>query len=210
MTTIPSLPLSRRLLLTGASALALAGCGSLLSAPPAPKLYVLKPPLAAATPGPKVAWALSIQPPDANASLDTDRITILRPPASLDYYADAAWPDRLPILVQGALLQAFEESGRIEAVAPDSDGAHADYVLSTSLIDFEARYDQPDGIPVAVVRIGARLVRAVNREIASRFEAHEEEPAGQNSVDAAVQALDAALARALAKIVDWALTAPKP
>lgn len=209
MTTTPSLPISRRMLLSGASALALAGCGSLLSAPPAPKLYVLKPPLAPATPGAKVAWALSIQTPDAGAGLDSDRIAIMRPPASLDYYADAAWPDHLPALVQVALLQAFEASGRIEAVAPDSDGAHADYVLSTDLDDFEARYDQPDGIPVAVVRIGARLVHALNRDIVSHFEAHEEEPAGQNSVDAAVQALDTALSRALAKIVDWALAAKR-
>jgi cholesterol transport system auxiliary component len=142
--------------------------------------------------------------------LDSQRIAITRPPVGLDYYADAEWPDRLPALVQSTLLLAFEASGRIEAVALDSDGARADYILSTDLRDFEARYDQPDGVPVAVVRIGARLVSAVKRDIASGFEAHEEEPAGQNSVEAAVQALDTALARALAKIVDWALAAPKP
>ena len=155
-------------------------------------------------------WALSVALPDASAGLDSPRIAILRPPASMDFYADAAWPDRLPALVQSALLQAFENCGRIDAVAPDSDGTHADYILSTDLRDFEARYDQADGAPVAVVRIGARLVRAVKRDIASHFEAHEEEPAGQNSVEAAVQAFDTALARALAKIVDWALETPKP
>ena len=96
------------------------------------------------------------------------------------------------------------------SMAPDSDGTHADYILSTDLRDFEARYDQPDGVPVAVVRIGARLVGAVKRNIASRFEAAEEVPASQNSVDAAVAALDEALTRALAKIVAWALDMPKP
>ena len=155
-------------------------------------------------------WALSIAQPDASAGLDSQRIAILHPPASMDYYADAEWPDRLPVLVQSTLLQAFEDSGRIEAVALDSDGARADYILSTDLRDFEARYDQPDGVPVAVVRIGAKLVRAVKRDIAARFEASEEAPASQNSVDAAVAALDEALARALAKIVAWALEAPKP
>jgi len=210
MTTTPSLLISRRLLLTGVSGLALTGCGGLIGPPEAPKLYVLKPVLSPPAPGPNVAWALSIALPDASAGLDSQRIAITRPPVGLDYYADAEWPDRLPALVQGTLLTAFEASGRIEAVAPDSDGARADYILSTHLDDFEARYDQPDGIPVAVVRIGAKLVRAVKRDITSRFEAHEEEPASQNSVDAAVQALDAALARALAKIVDWALAAPKP
>ena len=197
------------MLLAGVSGLALAGCGSLVGPPDAPRLYVLKPALPNAAPGTKVDWSLSIAVPDASAGLDSQRIAILRPPASLDYYADAAWPDRLPALVQSALLQAFEHCGRIDAVAPDSDGTHADYILATDLRDFEARYDQPDGVPVAVVRIGARLVRAVKRDVASRFEAAEEVPASLNSVDAAVAALDEALARALAKIVAWALDIPK-
>ena len=209
MTTTPSLLISRRLLLTGVSGLALAGCGGLIGPPEAPRLYILNP-VPQPVPGATVDWALSIGLPDASAGLDSQRIAILHPPASMDYYADAEWPDRLPALVQSTLLQAFETSGRIEAVAPDNDGARADYILSTDLRDFEARYDQPDGVPVAVVRIGAKLVRAVKRDIAARFEASEEAPASQNSVDAAVAALDEALARALAKIVAWALEAPKP
>ena len=210
MTTTPSLLISRRLLLTGVSGLTLAGCGGLIGPPDAPRLYVLKPVLPPPAAGAKVDWALSIALPDASAGLDTQRIAILHPPANMDYYADASWPDRLPVLVQSTLLRAFEDSGRIEGVALDSDGTRADYILSTDLRDFEARYDQPDGVPVAVVRIGAKLVRAVKRDIAGRFEASEEAPASQNSVDAAVAALDEALARALAKIVAWALEASKP
>ena len=210
MTTTPSFSLSRRLLLAGVSGLALAGCGDLIGPTEAPRLYVLKPALPKAAQGAKADWALSIALPDATAGLDSQRIAILRPPAGMDYFADAAWPDRLSVLVQNALLQAFEDCGRIDAVAPDSDGTHADYILATDLRDFEARYDQPDGVPVAVVRIGTRLVGAVKRKIAGRFEAAEEVPATQNSVDAAVAALDEALARALVKIVAWALDMPKP
>jgi cholesterol transport system auxiliary component len=210
MTTTPSFSLSRRLLLAGVSGLALAGCGDLIGPTEAPRLYVLKPALPRASQGAKADWALSIALPDATAGLDSQRIAILRPPAGMDYFADAAWPDRLSVLVQNALLQAFEDCGRIDAVAPDSDGTHADYILATDLRDFEARYDQPDGVPVAVVRIGARLVGAVKRNIAGRFEAAEEVPATQNSVEAAVAALDEALARALVKIVAWALDMPKP
>ena len=210
MTTTPSFSLSRRLLLAGVSGLALAGCGDLIGPTEAPRLYVLKPALPKAAQGAKVDWALSIALPDATAGLDSQRIAIMRPPAGMDYFADVAWPDRLSVLVQNALLQAFEDCGRIDAVAPDSDGTHADYILASDLRDFEARYDQPDGVPVAVVRIGARLVGAVKRNIAGRFEAAEEVPAAQNSVEAAVAALDEALARALVKIVAWALDTPKP
>jgi cholesterol transport system auxiliary component len=200
--------LSRRLLLAGASGLVLTGCSSLIGPSRAPRLYVLRPALPPSVHGPKVNWALSIPVPDASAALDTDRIAIWRPPASLDYYADAAWPDHLPALVQSALLQAFEDSGRIKAVARDSDGAHADYILVTDLRDFEARYDKPDGVPVAVVRIGAKLVGALKRDIVAQFDAAEELSASENSVAAAVAALDEALARALTKIVAWTLAAP--
>ena len=210
MTTTPSFSLSRRLLLAGVSGLALAGCGDLIGPPEALQLYVLKPAVPKASQGAKADWALSIALPDATAGLDSQRIAIMRPPASMDYYANAAWPDRLSVLVQNALLQAFEDCGRIDAVAPDSDGTHADYILATDLRDFEARYDQPDGVPVAVVRIGARLVGAVKRNIAGRFDAAEEVPATQNSIEAAVAALDEALARALVKIVAWAMDMPKP
>jgi cholesterol transport system auxiliary component len=208
--TTSAMRLSRRLLLAGAG-LALAGCSAsdLLGAPAEPKLYVLRT-HPAAIPGPSVSWALSILTPDAAAGLDSDRIAIFRPPATLDYYASAAWPDQLPALVQSAILQAFEASGRIGKVAPDSDGAHADYVLATDLRDFEARYDQPDGVPTAVVRIQARLLNAVTRNVVDNFDASEEVPAAQNAVDAAVEALDEALNRALAQIVGWALSAPSP
>ncbi len=208
----PSSPLlSRRLLLAGASSLALSGCSAsdLLGSAAEPKLYVLRIHPAAA-PGPKVQWALSVLRPDAAAGLDTDRIAISRPPTRLDYYADAAWPANLPTLVQSAILQAFEASGRLDKVAPDSDAAHADYDLATDLRSFGARYDQPNGAPTAVVRIQARLLNAVTRDVVDNIDASAEVPAAQNSIDAAVEALDHALGRALAQIVAWALSAPPP
>jgi cholesterol transport system auxiliary component len=210
MTITSPFSLNRRLVLAGASAIVLASCSDILGPPDAPKLFVLKSGTAAAATGPKVSWALSIQLPDASAALDTQRIAIMRPPASLDYYADAAWSDHLPALVQTALLEAFESSGCIAAVARDSDAARADYILVADLRDFEARYDQPDGAPTAVVHIGAKMVSALKRDIAARFDAAEEVPATQNSVDAAVAALDEALSRAVAKVVTWALSLPAP
>jgi len=209
MTTMHLTLISRRLLLAGVPGLALAGCSGLLGPSEAPKLYVLKPKLAVAGADAKVPWALSIASPDANAGLDSERIAIVRPPARLDYYADAAWSDRLPALLQDVLLEAFEASGRIDAVSRDTNGAHADYILAVDVRDFEARYDQPDGAPVAVVRLDVKLLSALKRDIVARFDAAEEVPATQNSVDAAVEALDAALTNALTKIVAWALDPPR-
>ncbi len=203
-----TIPLNRRALLAGASGLLATGCADLVGPPPSSKLYLLKPALPQALAGAKVNWALSIQLPDTSAGLDSERIVIQRPPAGMDFYAGSAWPDRLPVLVQGALLEAFEAGGRIAAVARDSDAAHADYYLATDLRDFEARYDEPDGVPTAVVRIGARMIVARTRDIAGYTEASREVRASQNSVEAAVEALAAALSEVLGEIVPWALGMP--
>jgi cholesterol transport system auxiliary component len=203
-----TISLNRRALLAGASGLLAAGCADLVGPPPPSKLYLLKPALPHALPGAKVNWSLSIQLPDTSAGLDSERIVIRRPPAGMDFYADAAWPDRLPVLVQGVLLEAFESGGRIGAVARDSDAAHADYYLATDLRDFEARYDEPDGVPTAVVRIGARMIVARTRDIAGYTESSREARASQNSVEAAIEALATALSGVLGEIVPWALDMP--
>jgi cholesterol transport system auxiliary component len=201
-------PLNRRALLAGASGLLAAGCAGLVGPPPPSRLYLLKPALPRALPGAKVAWSLSIQLPDASAGLDSDRVVIRRPPVGMDFYADSAWPDRLPVLVQGALLEAFEAGGRIDAVARDSDAVRADYYLATDLRDFEARYDEADGVPAAVVRIGARMIAARTRDIAGYTESSREVRAARNSVEAAVEALVAAFSGVLDEIVPWALGMP--
>jgi cholesterol transport system auxiliary component len=205
-----SFALDRRALFAGASGLVITGCSNLVGPPPASKLYVLQPVLPRDLPGAKVNWALSIQMPEASGGLDSDRIAILMPPSGMDYYADAAWADHLPILVQSAMLEAFESSGRIDAVARDSDVARADYVLSTDLRDFEARLDQAQGAPLAVVRIGARLVKARSREIAGYTSAYREVRASVNSVEAVVEVLNTAFGGVLADVVTWALDRPKP
>jgi cholesterol transport system auxiliary component len=200
----------RHLLAAGASVFALTGCEGLIGPPEAPHLYLLKPPARSPVPGPSVAWQLAIAMPAAAENLDSDRIALIQSDATFDYYAGAAWPDRLPRLVQDALVEAFENSGRIISVARDTEGLRADYRLQTDLRDFETRYDQPDGIPTAVVRIHAKLVAAAARSIATDITAEKEVRAEENSVAAAVRAMDTAFAAALAQIVDWALAMPMP
>jgi cholesterol transport system auxiliary component len=202
--------LTRRVLFAGASGLILAGCADVVGPPAAPKLYTLNPPLSGPLAGPKVGWALSIQTPDASAGLDSERIAITRPPSGLDYYADAAWADHLPALVGSALLEAFERSGRIGAVARDSDAARADYVLSTDLRDFSCRYDAGEGAPLAVVRLGARVVDAKSRKIAGSAVFAKEVRASANSVPAGVAALSEAYGGVLAELVPWVLDRGMP
>jgi cholesterol transport system auxiliary component len=202
---------SRRGVLAGGAALVLTGCSDLIGPTSAPQqFYLLRPTGGGPTAGPKVSWQLSVITPGATDRLDSARISLVQPDSSTDYYANSSWTDHLPNLVQDALVVAFENSGRIDAVAADSEGFHADYILQTELRDFAARYDQPDGIPTAVVRIQAKIAPALGREIIANLNVVHEVQATANSVPAAVQALDAAFGAVLSDIVNWALAVPLP
>ena len=201
----------RRLFLIAASSFALSACGNLLGPPAdAPQMYALRPDPPPPQPSGKVVWALSIAKPEAADNLDSTRIAIARGGSQFDYYANAVWPDHLTGLVQTALLAGFEASGRIDAVSREDDTLHADYTLSTDLRDFEARYTSQDGPPTIAVSIVAHMVEAHSRKIVSSLSVSLNEPASANSVEAAVQAFDAALGKAVAQITQWALALPAP
>lgn len=199
---------SRRILLVGGASLALSACSGIIGPQGDSKIYVLKPDVAKSA-GPAVSWRLAISHPDAPQNLDTNRISISRTATTMDYYADAVWTDRLTDVVEQWLVTAFENSGRISSVAAESVGSHADYDLDVFISDFEARYDTPDGAPVAVVRIHAKLLAKQRQNILDDYETAHEAMASANSIDAAVLAFDQAFAAALGDIVDWTLkTAP--
>ena len=202
----------RRLFLIGASALTLSACGGNilgLGPPEGGPIYPMRPSFPAGS-GEKVGWALAILRPDVAPGLDSDRIALTQPDGTMDFYAKVSYPDRLPPMVQQALLDGFEASGRIDAVAPEQAALHADYNLVVEVKDFAAHYSQPDGIPGVTVSITAKLTTAHGRAIVSSFTTTQTGTASLNSAAAAAQALQQALAAAVTAIVNWALTAPMP
>ncbi|MBV8977188.1 MAG: membrane integrity-associated transporter subunit PqiC [Alphaproteobacteria bacterium] len=199
---------NRRAVLLGGSAFVLAACGDLIGPASTPQqLYSLKPQGAAPMPGPKADFSLAVQASTASQHLDSLRIALAQSDGRVDYYADAAWTDRLHVLVQSALVEAFESSGRIAAVAAEGEGFQADYILDADIRDFEARYALPDGIPAVRVRIVAKLAPIRGRAIVAELNSVHDVPASENSVAAVVRAFDAALGQALSDIVPWALSA---
>jgi len=202
----------RRLVLLSASALALAGCGGLGLGPTDVNdtIYMLQPALAAAPGGQPATWALAVDIPDALDSIDSRRIALVRTDSTLDYYANSVWPDRLPVLVQTALVAAFEASGRIPSVARTQDALHADYELGTELRDCTAHYSQPDAAPTVSVTIVAQMSTAHGRKIVSSFTAKQDAAASQNSTSAVVAAFNTAIGAAVAQVVGWAVALPPP
>jgi cholesterol transport system auxiliary component len=202
---------SRRFFLAGASALSLSACSGMIGPPEGGTIYTLRPAFAPAPAGgEKVNWSLALMRPDVPGGLDNDHIALIQPDGTMDYYAKATWPDRLPPLVQQALLDGFEASGRIDAVAFEQDALHADYNLFIQVHDCEARYARADGIPQAVVKIGAKLTTAHGRRIIASFATSQAQPASINSAGATAQALTLALSAAVHAIVGWALNAAPP
>jgi len=153
---------------------------------------------------------LAIAAPDAVASLDTPRIALTRTPTTMDYFANAAWTDRVPLLLQRQLIQAFDASGRIVSVDRDTSGLEADYLLQTEIREFEARYDTPDGPPQIVIAIQAKLARMPQREIANNINVTQQLAASANNLDSIVAAFNQAVGAAIGQIVTGTLAMPSP
>ena len=200
----------RALLASSASAFVLSACSNIIGPPGSAPLYLLDPHNPPAKSGPPVHWQLTVVLPLASDSLDTMRIMLVQPNGQMDYYANANWQDRLPFLVQGSLVEAFEESGRMPAVGRDTEGLKSDYLLVTDIRDFQARYDVADAAPIAVVRVVAKVIAARTRTIVLTVDAHNETQATQNSVAGVVAAFNLALSAVQTQIVDGVLKAPAP
>lgn len=171
---------------------------------PAPQLFVLTPKNTFAPDLPRVDWQLSVDVPIAEAGLNTSRIAVQPTPYTLEYFERAAWIDTAPRMVQTLLVESFENTQRIVAVAREAVSLRADYSLITELREFQAEY--PDGgKPRVRVRLIAKLVRMPQRNIiASTATEHVVEAAGP-SLEEIVPAFDEALGKILKRIVEWTL-----
>ena len=100
--------------------------------------------------------------PNAATSLDTPRIALQRTPFTLEYYANVAWTDNSPIMVQTLLIESFEGT-RSVIVGREGMGLRPDYVLKTDLREFEAIYEDGSPNPIIWVRINAKVVKMPSR-----------------------------------------------
>ena len=201
-------PGRRRLLVMAAAALALAGCGGLFPSPPPRQLYQVSPEIVFRTALPHVGKQLLVDLPLAPAGLDTDRIAVSRSPLSLDYFADSQWTDRAPLLVQSALVDAFEKSRALAGVGREGFSLRADFVLHTELGHFEAVYDAPAGPPQVRVAFDLQLVRMPQRAIIAQTRLVREAPAAGTTVPETVRAFSTALGAAAEAAVVWTVTNP--
>lgn len=181
------------------------GCAALN--PTAPSLYTLTPGTVAESGSPPVRWQLLVEPPAASAGIDTPRIAVTRSATALDYFAGVSWADRAPNMVQGLIVQSFEDSRRIVSVGRDSAGLRSDFLLKTELRDFQAEFTDPNAAaPDRVrVRLSAKLVAMPNRTIEAGETFDAVVPVRGSDFSDVIAAFNMALGQVEGALVDWTL-----
>jgi cholesterol transport system auxiliary component len=193
----------RRILGAAVCIVPLMGC-SLLPAPPAPQIFRLSPLADDPPSGRIIRKRLVVDIPMASESLDTDRIAVIRDRTRFDYYANSLWTDRVPLLVQGLLVEGFENDGTIAQVGRDAHTLTPDYLLETEIRAFEARYTgSSEQLPSAVVALDVSLVKMPDHRLIGRTLITETSAAARNSVDAIVEAFDVAVGKILLRSIAW-------
>jgi len=205
--TLPAARLSRRWL-SCIIAFAVTGCASLLGLSPAPHLYRLTPKSSYPANLPHPSVQLLVDVPLAPAGLDTGRIALSRSAVSIDYFADSEWIDRVPLMVQTALLDSFENSKAVTAIDRESVGLRADLILRTEIRHFEAVYNSPNGAPEVWVAISTRLVNPSGRDIVANASFERRQQAKNNDIAQIVLAFDEALGGVMEDIVVWTVRNP--
>jgi cholesterol transport system auxiliary component len=198
-----------RLAVVATAVALLSGCTLYEAATEPTDLYTVTPKSTFDPSLPAVYWQLAVEAPVAAANLNTGRIAIAMTPTSTDYYAKVAWTDRAPLMVQTRIVDSFENTRKIVAVARQSIELRANYVLQPDLRNFEALYYYGEP-PIVRVRIIAKLVRMPDRQIIGVASFERCVRARADKVPKVVQAFDQALGSVLKQLVSWTLRTPPP
>lgn len=177
--------------------LAAACFGGLRNEAVAPVAYRISAPRLAA--GQPVAADLLVTVEATAPGLDGTGIAGRWPGSRIDYLAGARWPVRTPTLVESALIEALQDSGRLRSVQGDFGRFRSTHSIALEVRRFEADYTGGTP-PVAQVALAVTVGRHSDRQVLAAFSVAAEERATENRVSAVVAALDAAFGRAAAEV----------
>lgn len=145
---------------------------------------------------------LIINRPSAESLWNTHRLSLLKSPHFIDYYAGLSWTDKLPIVLQTLLVETFEKTKTFESVERTPLGSGPKYVLMTEIRSFSANYRQ--GIPPVIeIALKVDLFDPKIRRILKSGFLTAKTKATADTVDGIVAAFTQATHEILQKFVMW-------
>lgn len=161
---------------------------------------------------PHVDWALAVDRPTIDRSIDTNRIARMNG-VEVEFYADATWVDRPPAMIQPMIIQSFRNSGAIAVVTDRRSEVRPDFMLQTDITAFQALQPdsgQGDSAPPEVrVVLSAKLIAMPRRDVVGTTEIGRTVPAAAGDLPAIIAAFDDALGKVLKRLVEWTLVTGK-
>jgi cholesterol transport system auxiliary component len=171
------------------AALIVAGCLAACAVDPRPAgtAYDLAPAPVADRP---LKRRVRVLPPVSSTDLDSDRMLVRTGPNALATMAGARWADRLPVLIQRRLAQAFPNA---------ADAAEPDDNLETDVNAFEL---DAVGKQVAI-EIVARVVSVRDGHIVATRTFASRAPVASTKASVVAAAMNAALTELMAQIIKF-------
>ncbi len=181
-----------------AAAIMLGGCTFAGGSPPA-TFDLQAPPVEKVRGGGAVQ--LTIYPPVAVKTIDTEEILIKSASGRVAYFSGAAWGDRLPRLFQARLVEALANSGAFRAILTNQDRVSGDLSLAIEIRDFQV--EAAAGGSEALIDVYVKLVDEKNNSVVTTKRFHARVPAASDDAGAGIQALNAAFQQVTLAIVSW-------
>jgi cholesterol transport system auxiliary component len=153
---------------------------------------------------PQVTAQLVVEEPTAASSVNTDRIAVKPNAYQVQYFPEARWVDRAPLMVQTRLVESFENTGKVASVGRQAIGLSSDFTLVSELREFQAEAPGAEDGPLhAHVQLNMKIVREPQGLIiASQSFSREAKAASLDMLDV-VRAFDTALGAAMRDAVEW-------
>ena len=179
------------------------------SSKPTPELFDLTAPRTFVVSDKPAKSQLVVPEPTALLAFDTPRIIVAEGAGESPPVDAAQWRDNIPKLLQAKLIESFENSNYVAAVARPMEGLSADYQLLIDIRNFQISPAQSgtaklDTTPaVAHVQFAAKILGENGRIVGSRtFDAIV--PERESGASGAARALNEAFGKAATDLVTWA------
>lgn len=187
------------------SLLALGGCSVLTGGDKKPAtIYAPNVRIAPNPSWPQVSWQLSVSKPSAARVIDSPRINVRPTPGELQVYHGAGWAQPATDMLEDSVVRAFEDSGKIAAVARIGTGIRSDYKLAIDLRRFESDY-AGRSLPSATIELNAKLLHAADQRVVASRTFLVARPSSGTDTAAVAAAFEQAMTQVTTELVGWTL-----